>query len=198
MIDIDKIKEYATENNVPIMLNDGIDYLCEYIKENSIKSILECGTAIGYSSIKMAMLEDDIFIDTCEINQDSIEIALKNIELASLSDRIKVYHCDAAVYETDKIYDLIFVDAAKAQYRKYMEHFLGNIAENGVFVFDNLNFHGMVDHPELTKSRNTKSLLKKIRIFRDYICQSDQFETQYFESIGDGIAFVKIKKGDNQ
>lgn len=194
MIDIEKIEKYAIENNVPIMLNDGINYLCNYIKVNNVKKILECGTAIGYSSIRMAMLAEDIEIDTCEINQDSINIAVQNIENAELTNRIHVIHCDAAIYETNKIYDLIFVDAAKAQYKKYMEHFLGNISNNGTFVFDNLNFHGMVDHPELTKSRNTKSLLRKIREFRDFICESDQFETEYFESIGDGIAFVKVKR----
>ena len=42
------IKKYAKENNVPIMQNDGIDFLISYIKKNNIKNILEIGTAIGY------------------------------------------------------------------------------------------------------------------------------------------------------
>ena len=48
---IKDIEKYAKENNVPIMLPDGIEYLCNYIKENNIKNILEIGTAIGYSAL---------------------------------------------------------------------------------------------------------------------------------------------------
>jgi predicted O-methyltransferase YrrM len=54
------MEKYALENNVPIMMKDGIEYLCNLIKENNIKSILEVGSAIGYSSIKMALIDKDI------------------------------------------------------------------------------------------------------------------------------------------
>ena len=63
---LEEIELYAKENNVPIMLSDGIEYLCNYIKEHNIKRILEIGSAIGYSAIKMALVDDDIYVTTIE------------------------------------------------------------------------------------------------------------------------------------
>ena len=57
-----EIEMYAKENRVPIMLPDGIDYLCNYIKKHNIKRILEIGSAIGYSAIRMALVDNDIYI----------------------------------------------------------------------------------------------------------------------------------------
>lgn len=191
---IEKMKIYANENDVPIMMDEGINFLCDYIKNNDCKAILECGTAIGYSSIKMAEISPEIVIDTCEINEKSVEIARKNIQESKLENRISVFFGDAMEFQTEKQYDLIFVDAAKSQYRKYMEHFSKNLKPEGVFIFDNLEFHGMVDHPERSKSRNTKQLLKKIRAFRSYIQEEPTLETKYYPTIGDGVAVVRLKK----
>ena len=61
-----EIEKYAKENNIPIMQKKGINYLCNFIKKNNIKNILEIGSAIGYSSIKMALVDKDIKITTIE------------------------------------------------------------------------------------------------------------------------------------
>ena len=53
--EIKEIKKYALENKVPIMMDDGIDFLTTFIIKNQIKSVLEIGTAIGYSAIMMAL-----------------------------------------------------------------------------------------------------------------------------------------------
>lgn len=193
MSKIEEMKNYAHQNDVPIMQDEGIKFLCELVKNRNVKSILECGTAIGYSSMCMAKINSEIRIDTCEINLGLIEIARKNIQEEGLQNQIIVHECDAAKFITTKKYDLIFVDAAKAQYKKYMDHFINNLDENGIFVFDNLNFHGLVDNPSLTKSRNTKALVKKIKIFRDYILEDDKLNTQFFPNIGDGVAIVQVK-----
>lgn len=70
--ELKKIEVYAGNNNVPIMLKDGIEYLCNYIKENNVKRILEIGTAIGYSAIKMALVNNDIEITTIERDESEI------------------------------------------------------------------------------------------------------------------------------
>ena len=193
MNEIENIKKFAEINNVPIMLEDGLSFLLEYIKTNNIKTILEVGSAIGFSAIMMASINDDIFVDTLELDKQRYDIAVSNIEKFNLQDRIKIFNCDALTFKTDDMYDLIFIDAAKAQYKKYMDYYFENCKDNGVFVFDNMEFHGMVDNPEMTKNRNTKNLVKKIKIFRDEMINSEDYIVEYHKNIGDGVMLVKKK-----
>lgn len=175
------------------MKDDGMDFLLNYIKEHeSIRDILEIGTAVGYSSIQMAKVRWDNQIDTIEVNEEMYQKAFKNIELEGLTDRIHVHLCDAAEYETDKIYDLIFIDAAKSQYRKYLEHFYKNSRNGTVFIFDNLNFHGIVDDNSMSHNRSTLQMVHKIKKFREHILQDERFITTFYD-LGDGIA-VSVRK----
>ncbi len=194
MKDLDEIRKKAREENVPVMMDDGMDFLCEYIRTHeNIRDILECGTAVGLSAIRMALIRWDMTVDTLEIDPEMYRQALANIEEEGLSERVHVHLCDAAVYETDKIYDLIFIDAAKSQYRRYLEHFWHNSVKGTVFVFDNLNFHGIVDDPELSENRSTIQMTRKIRKFRDHLLQDERFDTVFYNETGDGVA-VSVRR----
>lgn len=192
---MDKLEEIeinARKNHVPVMLDDGMEFLVSYITEHeNINHILEIGTAVGLSSMKMAQIRDSIHIDTLEVNEQMFNEAKKNIHENHFENQISVYLCDGAKYETDKIYDLIFVDAAKAQYQNYVEHFYSNARKGTVFVFDNLNFHGIVDHPEITHNRSTRQLVGKIKKFREWILQEPRFKTVFYREIGDGVAIAE-------
>ena len=67
---LEELEKFALENNVPIMLDDGIDFLINYIVKNDKKNILEVGTAIGYSAIMMALSRPDIKITTIERDKE--------------------------------------------------------------------------------------------------------------------------------
>ena len=192
-MNLEEILKEARSEKIPVMLDDGIVFLCDFIKSNEdIHRILEIGTAVGYSAMQMAMIRPDIEIDTLEINAELADRAVHNIQDNHLEDRIHVHVTDAMAYQTDVIYDMIFVDAAKAQYAKYMEHFLKNTEKGSWFVFDNLQFHGMVDNPSLTRNRGTLQMLKKIRVFREQIQTDPRFNTEYFADKGDGIAISQV------
>ena len=77
---INEMKKYAEDNNVPIITDEGIDYIRNYIKDNNIKNILEIGAAIGYSSILMALVDDNITITTIERDEKRYLEAVKNIK----------------------------------------------------------------------------------------------------------------------
>lgn len=194
MREINELEEYAKENHVPIMMKDGLEFMLNLIEKKGIRNILEIGTAIGYSSICMAKLNDAIHVDTLEIDPDRYAEALVNIKENHLEKQIHVYLADALTFESNRVYDLIFIDAAKSQYRRYMEHFMPNLREGGYFFFDNLNFHGFVDDPSLTKNRSTRQMVGKIKRFRDWIQEEETLETVFYPQIGDGIAVVSIKK----
>ena len=193
MNNIELIKQFAQENDVPIMLDGGISFLMDFIKENNVKSILEIGSAIGFSSIMMASVTEDIYIDTIELDKKRYEIAIKNMDSFKLNNRISIYNIDAIDFKSNKKYDLIFIDGPKAQYKKHFDLFMKNINQNGYFIFDNINFHGMVDNPSLTNNRNTKALVRKIKNFRDEMINDDRYNVEYLKDVGDGVMIVKMK-----
>lgn len=181
------IKAYASREAVPIMQDEGCDFICDYIKEHSCKNILEIGTAIGYSSIRFAGLADDIKVTTIELDIDRHLKAVENFKTAGLSDRITAIHADALTCPLEGHFDLIFIDAAKAQYIKFFEKYKVNLAPGGVIISDNLSFHGMVDDLSLTHNYSTKKLVKKIQKYAEYLRTNQEFETTFYE-VGDRIA----------
>lgn len=188
-IRLEDIEYYAKSNNIPIMLKDGINFLTEYIKNNNIKKILEIGSAIGYSAIKMALVSCDIQVTTIERDKSMYDEAIKNISEMELNNQINVIFDEALNVELNEKYDLIFIDAAKSQYIKFFNKFKDNLAENGVIITDNLSFHGLVMDSS-NCSRNTKQLVKKIRKYIDFLKSNEEFETEFL-SLGDGISISK-------
>ncbi len=187
---IEKIEKYAHENNVPIMEKEGIDFLTNYIKENNIKSILEIGSAIGYSAIKFCLVSSDVTVTTVERDKNRYDMAVENINEFKLNDRIEIINDDAFNIDILKKYDLIFIDAAKSQYIKFFEKFKNNLNENGVIISDNLKFHGLVDGNYDNLSRNVKGIVRKLKAYIDFLKNNKEFETNFLD-IGDGVAVSK-------
>ena len=190
---IKEIEKYAEEKNVPIMQKKGINFLCKIIEQKEAKNILEIGTAIGYSSIKMALVDEDINITTIEKDEERYMMALNNIKKAKLDKRFNVIFSDAMDIDLgDNKYDLIFIDAAKGQYIKFFEKFKKNLEDDGVIISDNMSFHGLVETEERIKSRNLRGLVTRIKRYIEFLENNKEFKTKFYK-IGDGIA-VSIKK----
>lgn len=189
-----EIEKYAKENNIPIMQKKGINYLCNFIKKHEIKNILEIGSAIGYSSIKMALVDKDIKITTIERDNERYLEALKNIKNMNLEKQITLILGDALNINLKDKYDLIFIDAAKAQYIRFFKKYEVNLKENGYFFSDNMDFHGFRENKDLIKSKNLRQLVGKIEKFIIFLKENDKYETKFLKT-GDGIAISK-KKGD--
>ena len=190
MVRILDLEEYAHKNNIPIMMKDGIDFLLEYIKENNIEKILEIGSAIGYSAIRMVLVDDSIKVTTIERDEERYKEALKNIKDFNLSGRINIILGDAFDVELNDKYDLIFIDAAKSQYIKFFEKFKINLNVGGVIVSDNLNFHGLVHEDEKNLSRNVRGLVRKLNNYVEFLKNNQEFKTKFYD-IGDGVSISK-------
>ena len=87
-------------------------------------------------------------------------------------------------------FDLIFIDGAKSQYINFFEKYKENLAPDGVFISDNLSFHGMVEDINITKNYSTIKLIRKIRRYIDFLKANKEFDTTFY-SIGDGVAISK-------
>lgn len=191
-LQLEELEKYALENNIPIMQKDGIEFLTQYIKLNNIKHILEIGSAIGYSAIKMALVSDDIKVTTIERDKERYSKALININKFNLNKQINIILDDALNIELNEKYDLIFIDAAKSQYIKFFLKFDKNLNKDGVIVTDNLSFHGLVEDDSKTNNRNTKQLVRKIRNYIEFLKENKDYDTTFYK-LGDGVA-VSIKK----
>ena len=192
MVRLRVIEDYAHENNIPIMLSDGIEFLTDFIKKNKVKKILEIGSAIGYSAIRMALVDSDIHVVTIERDTLRYNEAVRNINDFNLNDRIDIRLSDALECSVDGEFDLIFIDAAKAQYIKFFEKYKANLSKNGVIISDNLSFHGMVDNIDSITNRNTRQLVGKIAKYIDFLKNNLEFDTEFI-SIGDGIGISRRK-----
>ena len=190
---IKEIKEYAIANKVPIMQDAGMDFLTTFIIKHQIKNVLEIGTAIGYSAIMMTLCSPNLKVTTIERDEQRYMEALKNIKKMNLEDRITPIFNDALNVKLDDKYDLIFIDAAKAQNIKFFELFERNLNPEGYIITDNMYFHGLVKKNEKEiVSRNLRGIVRKIKDYINFLKNNDKYNTTIYE-VGDGIAVSEKK-----
>lgn len=186
------MEQYASENDVPIMQKEGIIFLQEQIKKHHVKRILEIGSAIGYSAIQMCLVDKDIEVVTIEKDEQRYLEAVKNVTTMNLQNRITLIHGDALETSVEGEFDLLFIDAAKAQYIKFFERYETHLKTGAIIVSDNLKFHGLVDNESRIKNRNTRQLVGKIKRYITFLEENVKYDTTFYED-GDGIA-ISIKK----
>lgn len=185
------MQEYARENDVPIIQDEGLVFLRQIVQIKNPSRILEIGSAIGFSSINMAKYSNAL-IDTIEISEKMYNEAKRNIKIADLEGRINIYLSDALEFDESNLkeYDMIFIDAAKSQYIKFFEKFTPYLKKGGIVITDNLIFHGLV--VEEIRNKNLRQLVGKIKKYNDWLINNEDFFT-YIYNIGDGLA-ISIKR----
>ena len=185
------LRLFALENNVPIITIEGIHFLNHVIKLRNIKSVLEIGTAIGYSAINMA-LKNNCHVTTIERDDKMYELASNNIKESNLEDKITQIKGDALEVDEDTLgtFDLVFIDAAKSQSIKFFNKYKKNLSSEGVIITDNLLFHDLVT--AVIRDRNLKQLVSKIDKFNKFVVEQEDFDT-YIYNLGDGMS-LSIKK----
>ncbi len=188
------LEKYAEEYNIPIIEKASLRFIQKYIKENNVKTILEIGSAIGYSAINMALVDEGISVTTIEKDDYRYLEALKNIKTFKLEDRITLLLADALNIEIDGKFDLIFIDAAKGQYKNYFEKYSNKLNRNGTIISDNISFHGLVESKEKIEKKNLRKLVDKIKDYITFIKSHDGFITKFYK-VGDGLS-VSTRKNE--
>lgn len=191
-----ELKKYASENNVPIIFDEGLAFLEGIIALKRPKTILEIGTAIGYSAIRMhKVCNSEIY--TIERNEKMYNEAIKNIKACNLDEKIHVIYKDALEAFDDVCnikFDMIFIDAAKAQYMKFFDLYTPLLNENGAVICDNMLFHGLVEDKDnyQNQSRSVRGLIRKLANFHKVLLENKEYQTSVFD-IGDGMS-ISVKK----
>lgn len=191
-----EMREYAKENNVPIIQDEGLAFLESIVAIKRPKKILEIGSAIGYSSTRMSLVCDSEVI-TIERDEKMYNEAIKNIEKLNLTEKVKVIFMDALdafkEVENEK-FDMIFIDAAKGQYTNFFNLYSPLLTDDGVIVTDNMLFHGLVLSDDEIKSRSLRGLVRKLKNYHSFLLENPNYRTSIF-NIGDGMSITtKITK----
>ncbi len=190
MFDLDKLRESALKDKVPIMQESGILYCKEFIKEKGLLSILEIGTAVAYWSLCMSYVDDKIEITTIEYSEERYIQAVNNVRLANKEKQISCIHSDAKDYLPNKKFDLIFLDGPKAQHKNYFNQFIPFLNPNGYIIVDNMAFHGHVENrSNLSHRRGLQKMVNKIAKFQDWIINHPDYVTME-QDIADGILII--------
>jgi predicted O-methyltransferase YrrM len=191
---LEELENYANENNVPIVHKEVAELLKVMLKIQKPKRILEVGCAIGYSSILFAnALEGNCEITTVERNEDMIKVAKENIKKAGFENVITILEGDAVekLNEVEGPFDMIFLDAAKGQYKLFYDMVIDKLKIDGVLISDNILYKGMVASDEYV-IRRKKTIVKRMRNYLDYICSCNYLDTSLLP-MGDGVA-ISYKK----
>lgn len=191
---MDELTYYGIIHQVPILQGEGLEILDQILRDNQVKNFLEIGTAIGRTSLLAALGHPDRQVVTIEKDPEMAAQARLNFEQYDLNHQITLIEGDARETEIpDLKYDLIFIDAAKGQYRRFFEKYAPYLSDKGLIVSDNMDFHGLVEHPERTHNRHTRGLIRRLKDYRSYLANLEDFETEFLKA-GDGIAITRRKK----
>lgn len=197
--DIDQLRNYAETHQVPIVDQLSLDLIQQIIRLHQPKEILEVGSAIGYSAMQFASVDKSINVTTIERNEEMIQQAKTNIRQYGYADQIRLIEADATeAFElvNDLIYDMIFIDAAKAQSQRFFELYCPLLREKGVMITDNILYHGFVADIDVVRSRNVKQMVKKVQRYNQWLSQQQGFTTNFIH-MDDGLAIsIKESKHD--
>lgn len=191
--ELQKIKEKALEEHIPIIMDDTLEVVDKILKEIKPKKILEIGTAVGYSAMCFSKyLQEDGIIDTIERDEERIAEAKVNIGKVGVAEKINILEGDAVEILptlTGK-YDMIFIDAAKGKYPFFLKEALRMLEKDGVILADNILYKGYVmsdynKHKQRTAVRNLREYIHEVT-------EDPNLETEILE-VGDGLAISKFK-----
>lgn len=188
-----EMEVFATKNKIPILDWMSAEFLEQLVLISKPKNVLEIGTAIGYSSIRIARkLRKKASFDTIEKSKNNIKLAKEYIKRAKFTSSVNILEGDALeiMPGLDKKYDLIFLDADKEDYEKLFYYSLMILKKGGVLFVDNLLWHGYTAAKSVPESY--KKSTKTIREFNKMFMNSTALHSTIL-SIGDGIGLgVKL------
>ncbi len=187
-----KIKEKALKENIPIIMDDTLKIVGDLLNKINPKTMLEIGTAVGYSAICFSSyIAEGGFIDTIERDTERAKEAKINIKKAEVEEKINIIEGDAVeiLPDINKKYDVVFIDAAKGKYPFFLSQALRLLKKNGYIIADNVLYKGYVmsdynKHKQRTAVRNLREYISEIT-------ENPNLKTEILE-VGDGLAITKL------
>lgn len=188
-----EMRTYAAAHHVPIMEDQGIRVLLDLLKQQQPERILEIGSAIGFSAIKMAEALPACTVDTVERDDSRYRKAVEFIAQSGLGNQIRIFHADALELELASLkpqYDAIFIDAAKGQYERFFDKYEALLPKGGIIYCDNMAMHGLSDIPLSEVPRRKRTMIRNLAAFKEHMLSHSGYDTELLSS-GDGIMICR-------
>ena len=195
---LEEIREEAQKDAVPIIRDETAALLRVCLEINKPKSILELGTAVGYSALLMMdCLHGDTSLTTVENFPERIRKAEENFQRSPYKERISLLEGDAGkilkeLVREERRFDFVFLDAAKAQYPIWLSDILFLLNDGGVLFCDNILQDGLLLESRFFLERRQRTIHKRMREFLALLKANSLLENSIVP-IGDGVS-ISVKK----
>lgn len=193
---LEEMEAFAREHKIPILDEQAAAVLEWAVQLKSDKDVLEVGTAIGYSSIRIAgVLQDDAKLLTLEKSSESYTAANRYIARSGLGEKIRVIFGEATVNVrefTPGSFGFIFLDADKKDYLPLLEPLVGLLEPGGILLVDNLLWHGNTVKPDSEIDPAWMGSTRMVREFNEKFFSHPQLQSILLP-VGDGLGLA-IKK----
>lgn len=178
---LSELKAICIEQKIPILRDKSLELLVRILKDNNYHSLLEIGSALGYTALYLASLGYHVV----SIEQDEARYleCLKNQALINQENKVNFILGDARNYPLKEQFDVIFIDGAKGQYQLFFNNFINNLNSKGSIFIDNMAFMN-------NDLKRFKTITKRLKEFYNYL--KNNYQTNYID-IDDGVCLVNKK-----
>jgi caffeoyl-CoA O-methyltransferase len=186
-----EMEEQGARENVPISDPEVGRLLGVLARATGARRILEIGTAIGYGALCLARGAPEALVVTIDKDPERLATARGYLERAGVAGRVELIEGAAldVLYRLEGPFDLVYIDAVKTEYRRYLDLVLPRLRVGGLIVVDNLLWGGLVAAPPEEDDRDADAL----RAFNGYLMMHPQLQSVVLP-LGDGLGLAtKIK-----
>ena len=186
-----EMEELAFQENVPISDPEVGRLLSILARTTGARLILEIGTAIGYGALCLARGAPEARVVSIDTNPERLATARRYLERGGVADRVELIEGAAldVLHRLQGPFDLVYIDAIKTEYRRYLDQVIPKMRVGGLVVCDNLLWGGSVAEPPEEDDRDADAL----RAFNGYLMMHPQLQAVVLP-LGDGLGIAtKIK-----
>jgi caffeoyl-CoA O-methyltransferase len=187
-----EMEERAEREDIPVSDPEVGRLLSILARATGARRILEIGAAIGYGAVWLARGAPEARVQSVDVDPERLAAAREYLERAGLADRVELIEGKAleVIQRLDGPFDLVYVDAVKTEYRRYLDLVLPKLRVGGMIVCDNLLWGGEVAKPSAgEESRDADAL----RAFNGYLMMHPQLQAVVLP-LGDGVGLATKTK----
>ena len=187
-----ELEEFARRENVPIIPHETVAFFRLFLQTMQPKSILEIGTAIGFSALLMAEQVPDAKIMTIDRNEEMIGFAKENFARFDQRKQITLLEGDAVdlLEHIEQRFDLIFMDSAKSKYIVFLPEVLKRLEVGGVVILDDIFQGGDVARDIMEVRRGQRTIYRGLQRLFDATLDHPGL-TASLIPLGDGILMIR-------